>query len=150
MTTTSVQTIAYGRVKSWWPFVRHYLEMVVTMGLGMVALHPLWRLALHAAGAPHALDHATLDALVMATDMSIGMGAWMRLRGHDWRAIGEMSAVMYLPFVIFFPFVWTGAMSGGWMLVAGHNLMLPAMLGLMLWRRDEYAGCHPTTGVNAR
>jgi hypothetical protein len=42
-------------------------------------------------------------ALVMATDMAIGMGAWMAWRRHGWRDIAEMSAAMYLPFVIFFP-----------------------------------------------
>jgi flagellar biosynthetic protein FliP len=74
----------------------------------------------------------------MATDMSIGMGAWMRYRGHDWRSTLEMCAVMYVPFAVFFPAMWAGAISGDSMLVGGHSLMLPAMLALMLWRRDDY------------
>jgi hypothetical protein len=119
--------------RRWWPFTRHFFEMVLTMGLGMTLLHPLWHLAW-----PAALDHDTTMALVMATDMSIGMGAWMRYRGHGWRPILEMSAVMYLPFAVFFPALWAGAISGDWMIVGGHELMLPAMLALMLWRRDEY------------
>jgi hypothetical protein len=47
---------------------------------------------------------------------------------------------MYLPFVIFFPATLTGVMSGGAMMVAGHGIMLAAMLAVMLWRRDHY--CH--------
>jgi hypothetical protein len=129
-------------VRRWWPFTRHYLEMVLTMSLGMVLLHPLWHLGLDAAGLGTALDHDTVMALVMATDMSLGMGAWMRYRGHTWRQIAEMSAVMYLPFAVFFPPLWAGAVSGDRMLVAGHAVMLPATLVFMLWRRDEYAGCH--------
>jgi flagellar biosynthetic protein FliP len=100
-------------------------------------LHPLWHWLW-----PASLDHDTTIALVMATDMSIGMGAWMAYRGHSMRSILEMSAAMYLPFALFFPALWTGGISGDWMLVGGHNLMVPAMLGAMLWRRDEYFGHH--------
>lgn len=134
MTTT---TLAADVRRRWWPFTRHFLEMVVTMVIGMAVLDPLWRLAL-----PSALDHDTTMALVMATDMCIGMGAWMRYRRHAWRPIAEMCAVMYLPFAVFFPALWADAVSGDVMLVAGHGLMLPAMLALMLWRRDEYSGHH--------
>src|SRR5919112_3457702 len=123
---------------AWASLTRHYIEMLITMVIGMLALDPVWRLGLHLVGAPHALDHSTVMALVMATDMSLGMGAWMRYRGHSWRPIAEMSAVMYLPFAVFLPAVWGGAMSGAAMPGAGHLLMLPSMLGLMLWRRDEY------------
>jgi hypothetical protein len=120
--------------------------MVITMALGMVALAPVWHWGLRVVGASQALDHATVMALVMATDMSLGMGAWMRYRGHAWRPIAEMSAVMYLPFVVFLPAVWGGVMSGAAMLGAGHLLMLPAMLCLMVWRRAEYGhGSSPTT-----
>ena len=124
---------------AWASLTRHYIEMLITMVIGMLALDPVWRLVLQVVGAPHVLDHSTVMALVMATDMSLGMGAWMRYRGHSWRPIAEMSAVMYLPFAVFLPAVWGGAMSGAAMLGAGHLLMLPSMLGLMLWRRDEYS-----------
>jgi hypothetical protein len=127
---------------SWGALVRHYLEMVLAMAFGMVVLHPIWPLGLDALGFPGALHHATVMAMVMATDMSLGMGAWMRFRGHTWRPIVEMSATMYLPFAVFLPPVYAGAMSGGAMITAGHLLMLPAMLALMLWRRDEYSHGH--------
>jgi hypothetical protein len=123
---------------AWGHLVRHYVEMLITMVIGMIALHPVWHFGLQMVGASHALNHATVMVLVMATDMSLGMGAWMRYRGHAWGPIAEMSAVMYLPFAVFLPAVWGGVMSGSAMLGAGHLLMLPAMLGLMVWRRDEY------------
>ena len=122
--------------------VRHYVEMVVAMALGMVVLHPLWAVGLDALGLEGVLHHATVMAMVMATDMSLGMGAWMRFRGHSWRPIVEMSATMYLPFAVLLPPVWAGAMSGGVMITAGHLLMLPSMFALMLWRRDEYGRGH--------
>jgi len=122
--------------------VRHYLEMVVAMAVGMLVLHPLWAVGLDAVGLRGAPHHATVMAMVMATDMSLGMGAWMRFRRHSWRPIVEMSATMYLPFAVFLPPVSAGAMSGGAMITAGHLLMLPSMLLLMLWRRDEYGHGH--------
>jgi hypothetical protein len=127
---------------AWGAFVRHYLEMVITMVVGMVVLHPLWAVGLNALGLPGALHHATVMATVMATDMSLGMCAWMRFRGHSWRPIVEMSATMCVPFAVFLPPVWAGAMSGGAMMTAGHLLMLPTMFALMLWRRDEYGHDH--------
>jgi len=123
---------------AWGHLARHYVEMLITMVIGMIGLHPVWHFGLQMVGASQALDHATVMALVMATDMSLGMGAWMRYRGHAWGPIAEMSAVMYLPFALFLPAVWAGVMSDAAMLGVGHLLMLPAMLGLMVWRRDEY------------
>ena len=131
---------------AWGAFARHYLEMVITMAVGMMVLHPLWAAGFEALGLPGTLHHATVMALLMATDMSLGMGAWMRFRGHSWRSIGEMSAAMYVPFAVFLPLVWAGAMSGAAMITAGHLLMLPTMLALMLWRRNEYGhGSHSSS-----
>jgi len=87
-------------------FVRHYLEMLVAMVVGMVALGPLWTLALDAAGAPGLLDRPELNALVMATNMTLSMSAWMRHRGHGGRATAAMAAAMYVPFVVLFPPLW--------------------------------------------
>jgi hypothetical protein len=127
----------------WLPFIRHYIEMVVAMAIGMVALMPLEMWAVQAVGAPRLLDHVEPMALVMATDMAIAMGAWMAYRRHGWRDIAEMTAAMYLPFVIFFPATMTGRMTGGTMMTAGHGLMLLAMLAVMLWRRDHYGHRRP-------
>ncbi|GAB3589313.1 hypothetical protein GCM10027446_01320 [Angustibacter peucedani] len=123
---------------AWGAFARHYVEMVISMVVGMMALHPLWEVGLGAVGLADALNRAIVMALVMATDMSVGMAAWMRYRGHLWRPVLEMSATMFLPFAVLLPAVWAGAMSGSAMIAGGHLLMLPAMLALMLWRRDEY------------
>jgi len=143
MTSTPYDQPRRTHLAGWLPFIRHYIEMLLAMAIGMVALHPLWTLALQAAGAPHLLDHAELMALVMATDMAIAMGAVMAYRRHGWRDIAEMSAAMYLPFAIFFPATLAGAMTSGTMMVAGHALMLVAMLAVMLWRRDHYSHRRP-------
>jgi flagellar biosynthetic protein FliP len=117
-----------------WHFVRHYVEMVVAMLVGMMVLGPLEQLVW-----PALDDRADVHAMVMATNMAIGMAAWMRFRRHSWPAIAEMSAAMYVPFVVLLVPYWAGAISGGTLSTAGHVLMLPAMALAMVWRREEYA-----------
>ena len=66
-------------------FTLHYVEMIVAMFVGMFALAPLWSWLV-----PGVNDRADVSAMVMATNMSIGMAAWMRFRGrgatrrHSW------------------------------------------------------------------
>jgi hypothetical protein len=114
-------------------FLRHYLEMVVAMLAGMMVLGPVVDLVL-----PSLTARADVGVLVMATNMAIGMGAWMRFRGHSWRAIAEMSASMYLPFLVLLVPFWAGAIGEHAMMTWGHVLMLPAMAAVMLLRPDEY------------
>jgi hypothetical protein len=121
--------------------VVHYVEMVIAMAIGMFALHPVWTFLLDAAGWSAFLDSPEAMAMVMATDMTIAMTAWMRFRGHGWRPCAEMGAAMYLPFLALFPFLWAGLMSPGGMLLWGHVLMLFAMAGAMALRPHEYAHC---------
>jgi hypothetical protein len=78
----------------------------------------------------------------MASNMTIGMSLWMRVRRHSWRSIAEMSAAMYIPFIILFVAFWAGLLSGHLVMIGGHILMLPAMVAAMLLRRDEYTGSH--------
>ena len=56
-------------------FLQHAVEMVVAMVAGMVLLEPVWSFAwpgLHGSTPAH--------VLVMATNMSLGMAVWMRVR----------------------------------------------------------------------
>jgi flagellar biosynthetic protein FliP len=115
-------------------FVRHYLEMVVAMFVGMFALgsleHMVW---------PALTARPDVGVLVMATNMAIGMSAWMRFRGHSWRGIAEMSASMYLPFAVLLVPFWAGAIGEGVLMTWGHILMFPAMAAVMLLRPAEYS-----------
>lgn len=124
------------------PLVRHYLEMVAAMVVGMVVLGPVWRLGLNAAGAGALLDRPELAALVMATNMTVAMTAWMRYRGHRWAATAEMAAAMYVPFVVLFVPLWLGLLSPAGLVVLGHVLMLAGMAAVMLRRPAEYGGHH--------
>ncbi len=117
-----------------WHFVRHYLEMVVAMLVGMAALG-----ALHEALWPALTARPDVGVLVMATDMAIGMGGWMWFRGHSWRGIAEMSAAMYAPFAALLVPYWTGSVGAHELMLWGHVLMFPAMALVMYLRPAEYA-----------
>ena len=136
MTTQTPVQHTHSRGRRTWHLVRHYLEMLVAMVVGMVALGPLEALVW-----PGLDDRVDVHAIVMATNMAIGMGAWMRFRRHSWPAVLEMSAAMYVPFAVLLVPYWVGAVSSSFLFTAGHVLMLPAMALAMWWRLDEYAGC---------
>ena len=123
-------------------FVRHYLEMVVAMAAGMIVLGPVESLLLDPVGWAELRARPELDALVMATNMTVAMVAWMRLRGHGWAATAQMAVAMYASFVVLFPPLWLGVLSASGLLALGHVLMLVAMAAVMLRRRDEYTGHH--------
>ena len=111
-------------------FVGHYLEMVVAMVVGMMALAPLW---------PDAwLARGDLHAVAMAVDMTVAMAAWMLVRRHTWPRIVEMSAAMVLPFAVLLVPYWLGVLPAGALMIAAHVVMFPLMLAAMIWRRADY------------
>lgn len=142
MNETDPATATGPHPKSKRNFIQHYVEMLVAMIVGMVALGPLWTVTFAALGLPRLHDNAELHALVMATNMTIGMSAWMYFRGCGWPAIGEMAIAMYVPFLVLFPPLWADWISRGTMFTLGHVLMLGTMLLAMLRRRDEYMHSH--------
>jgi hypothetical protein len=118
-------------------FIRHYLEMLIAMFVGMGVL----------AGVPAAagfeLDAVELALLWMAFTMSVPMVAWMRYRGHGWAPAWEMTASMFIPSFAAIALLWMGvAEERGTLMAIQHVGMLPAMLVAMLLRRDEYSGHH--------
>ena len=130
MTTTEITRPTRGNARKLARFAGHYLEMVAAMVVGMIALDPLWP--------ADWLVRTDVHAVVMATNMTLVMGAWMLVRRHSWARTAEMCAVMYLPFVALLVPYWLGVMSGTALMIAGHVIMFPLMLAAMLWRRAEY------------
>lgn len=125
-----------------WNMVRHLLEMVLAMVAGMMLLGGLVSLVALALGQPEAFDLTLVEALVMTVNMTIGMGLWMRYRGHSLRHISEMAGAMFLPLALLtYPFR-VGLITHGDLMAAVHILMLPAMVGVMLFRRDIYTQHH--------
>jgi hypothetical protein len=123
-----------------WQFLRHYLEMVAAMLVGMVIVGAAVRGVLALAGLRFPTRYPELAALEMAFDMSVGMVAWMRYRGHGWASTPEMAGAMVAPAVALFPLVWLGVIDGEALLVLEHLAMLPVMFLVMLRHRAEYGG----------
>ena len=123
-------------------FALHYVEMVVAMLVGMMLLWPVWMLATGGAGDGSVLRSVEVESLVMATTMAAPMAGWMRFRGHGWAPTLEMSAAMYVGFLLTFPLLWAGTLGADGVMLVGHVGMFLLMLVAMLWRWEEYAGCH--------
>ena len=123
-------------------FLRHYLEMIMAMVVGMVVLGAAEAMLLNRVGWAETLAQPEPSSLIMATNMITPMAAWMRFRGHRWSAIAEMAVAMYLPFVVLFVPLWLGVLSPTGLMVLGHVLMLFAMAAVMWLRRDEYPSHH--------
>jgi hypothetical protein len=123
-----------------WNLLRHYLEMLAAMLVGMVVLGAAVRGVLGLAGLEFPAQYSELVALEMAFDMSVGMVVWMRHRGHGWAPTLEMAGTMFVPAVALFPLLWLGVIAGESLLLLEHVAMLPLMFLVMLRRRSEYGG----------
>ena len=131
MTTAAIHptTRTRSRTRSALRFLLHYAEMSVAMMLGMMLLAPAWTFLWPGSAAVFEIHLA-----VMATNMVIGMSVPMLLRRHSWRSIVEMSAVMYLAFLVVLVPYWVGVAGTGFVMLWGHVLMFVAMFAVMLLR----------------
>jgi len=108
------------------------------MALGMFAGLTVFLLVVQMTFEEALVQRPSLILLVMGISMTVPMIAWMRHRGHGWRACGEMGAAMIVPMFPFLLLVWfdvtESALCGVYC-----ALTVPAMLAVMFYRRDEYA-----------
>jgi hypothetical protein len=123
-------------------FVRHFVEMILAMFLGMGVFGALATLIFIAAGSSLTDQSVGLRVTLMGVYMTIPMIAWMRYRGHSAARNLEMAASMMVPSLIVAAVAWAGALEADAALGIQHAIMIPAMLGVMLWRYDEYARPH--------
>jgi deazaflavin-dependent oxidoreductase (nitroreductase family) len=127
---------------SWRAFVRHLVEMIVAMLIGMAALGAAVSLVFALLGHSNLLHYAGLRGLLMSAYMTVGMAVWMRHRDHGWSSVGEMAAAMFVPYLALIgPFV-AGSIPADQFLGAMHVLMVPCMIAVMLHRREEYSRDH--------
>ena len=115
-------------------FIRHYVEMLIAMFVGMGVLGG----GVAAAGVD--VGPPAVELLWMATTMSVPMVAWMRYRGHGWAPAWEMTASMFIPSFAAITLMWMGPVDVHGAMAIQHIGMFPAMLAAMLLRRDEYSG----------
>lgn len=123
-------------------FALHFLEMVLVMFVGMGVFSGLAALAFDVAGSSVSDQSGAFRVMLMGVNMTIPMVAWMWFRGHRAVLNAEMAAAMLVPSVVAAALVWSGALGTMAGLGVQHAVMVPAMLGVMLWRYDEYSHAH--------
>lgn len=119
-------------------FGRHLLEMTVVMIIGMVAAGTVMTVPFGLTVDQALTQFPVLFCLGIAFGMTVLMVAWMRHRGHGWGSCSEMAATMIVPAFPFIVLFWLGVITGpfcGLFCIASFL----AMIGLMLFRRDEYS-----------
>jgi len=117
----------------------HFGEMALTMLLGMVMLGVVNNMILVPRGF-HLSGFPEVYTLTMAFAMTVPMVLWMWVRGHCWRQSAEMAAAMCVPAVLLIGICALGLCPRTAMLSWYHLLMWVAMLGIMLFRWNDYAG----------
>ena len=123
-------------------FWLHFGEMLLAMFAGMAVLGGVVAGALALAGS--SLSHASdsVAATVMAFNMTVPMVGWMLYRGHPARRSAEMAGSMIVPTAIVVALHLLSVLPGSAVMAVQHVVMIPAMLGVMLWRYDHYARGH--------
>ena len=119
-------------------FLRHLLEMILVMAVGMVAGGAVFLTAAGGLTPEEGMrQYPVLFVVVIAVAMTVPMVAWMRFRGHTLRSCNEMGTAMLLPAVPFIVLYWLGVIPAP---ICG--LYCPAsflaMIMLMVYRRSEY------------
>ncbi len=123
-------------------FLRHFGEMLLAMFLGMVVLGGVAELAFVATGGSFSNASGAAQVLLMGFNMTVPMVAWMKYRGHAAARNAEMATSMIVPTLGAAALALTGVLGTGAALGVQHAVMVPAMLGVMLWRYDEYSHVH--------
>ena len=122
--------------------LRHFGEMLIAMSLGM-GLLALAGVAVTAAGGPDFAGQSDAPGVIlMGISMTVPMVLWMRHRGHNWARGGEMAASMLVPTAAFAALSAAGTLGADAVMALEHAVMIPAMLGVMLWRYQEYSHPH--------
>jgi hypothetical protein len=123
-------------------FARHFGEMLVAMFLGMGVLGGLAALGFAAAGGSSSDLPGGVRVMLMGIYMTVPMVLWMKYRGHAAARNAEMAMSMLVPTVAAAALAFPGVLGTGAALAVQHVVMIPAMLGVMLWRYEEYARPH--------
>jgi hypothetical protein len=120
-------------------FAQHLAEMLIAMLLGMLVLGGAIEGVLQVAGTSLSDAPTSVSAAVMAVNMTVPMVGWMHYRGHSPQDSIEMAGAMVVPTLIAIALYWLGSISAHGVMVVQHVVMIPAMVGVMLWRYDHYS-----------
>ena len=120
-------------------FLAHFGEMLLAMFLGMAVLGGVAELILILGRSSLADASGAVHVLIMGINMTVPMVAWMNYRGHSTARGAEMAGSMIVPSLLAAALAAGGLLGSEGALALQHGVMVPAMLGVMLWRYDAYA-----------
>jgi hypothetical protein len=123
-------------------FARHFGEMVLAMLLGMMVLGGAAELLFAAAGSSLSEQSGGAQVMLMGFNMTVPMVIWMGYRGHAAARNVEMTLSMIVPSIAAAGLAWAGVLESAAALGVQHAMMIPAMLGVMLWRYEDYSHAH--------
>ncbi len=123
-------------------FARHFGEMVLAMFVGMVVLGGLAGLVFALFGSSLSDQPGGFQVMLMGSNMTVPMVIWMSYRGHNRARNAEMAASMMVPTLFAATLAWAGVLGAAGALALQHGVMIPAMLGVMLGRYEEYSHIH--------
>ena len=135
----TADTATTRRRSPWRAWSVHLAEMMIAMIAGMVVLGGALEGMLSLAGASLADASANVIAGIMAFNMTVPMVWWMHYRGHGARHNVEMAGSMIVPTLLAIVLNQAGAIADDAVLAVQHLVMIPAMVGVMLWRYDHYS-----------
>jgi hypothetical protein len=130
-------------------FLRHFVEMILAMMVGMAVFGGV-RALLDPTGFADVLrDHLDLRYLAMAGFMAVPMVPLMRYRGHSWARTAEMVGAMVVP-VAAACLLWRfglgaviPALADEALGTVSHVAMYVGMLLAMLYRFGDYGHAGP-------
>ena len=134
------QTVVSSERRRWRRFAMHLGEMVLVMLLGMLILGGAIQAGVAVAGASLSDASGPVRAAVMAATMTVPMVWWMLQRGHGAARSAEMAGAMLVPTALAIALYEAAVLpTGEALLGVQHAVMIPAMVGVMVWRLDHYA-----------
>ena len=134
--------VAPGRASATRHWLRHLIEMIVAMYVGMMVFGGLLGIVLIAAGTSFSEASETAPAamaLALMFNMTVPMLAWMRHRGHERARIVEMAIAMAGVAAVTLALLWASAIENTAVCGVECTLMIVATVGVMTVRRREYA-----------
>jgi len=120
-------------------FALHLAEMLIAMLLGMLVLGGAIEGVLQVIGTSLSDAPTSISAAVMAVTMTVPMVGWMHHRGHSVQDSVEMAGAMVGPTALAIALYWLGSISAHGVMLVQHVVMIPAMVGVMLWRYEHYS-----------
>jgi hypothetical protein len=125
-------------------FVMHYAEMCMVMCVGAISLSVLTFGAAGLLGYTNLPQRApALTVLIIAVNLSLPMGVWMRFRGMEWRPTLEMSGSTMVAGLLLIVAYWLGIVTKGSLIGLQTGILAcPLMLAVMLVRFRLYSTSH--------